>query len=69
MKDHYIGAYCWGLVVGRTQTNHPWESWRETSVVEPDPWHHDLLRADDKPYDPDEVALIRSSTWELRAGR
>lgn len=56
-----VGAYCWGLVDGRTQTRYPWTSWiRPTG---PDaPWFHDLLRADGHPYDSDEVATIRSAT-------
>jgi hypothetical protein len=62
MKEAGVGAYCWGLVAGRTQTHYPWDSWGKTYVEEPDPWHHEILRADGSPYDAGEVAFIRSLT-------
>lgn len=52
-----IGAFSWGLVAGRTQTIHAWDSPRNAG--EPAVWFHDLFRADGRPYDPDEVAFIR----------
>jgi len=59
--EQRVGAYSWGLVAGRTQTNHSWLSW-----VRPDPpgseWFHDIFRPDGTPYDADEVALIRART-------
>ncbi len=58
---HSVGAYCWGLVDGRTQTRYPWTSWLRP--VPPDRndkiWFHDLLHADGRPYDGMETALIR----------
>jgi hypothetical protein len=54
-----VGAYCWGLVSGRSQTIYPWTSWTRPGRGEPDPWFHDLLRADGTPYDPEEAARIR----------
>lgn len=57
-----VGAYCWGLVSGRSQTVHPWTSWVRPGRGEPDPWFHDLLRADGTPYDADEVTLLRRAT-------
>ena len=57
-----VGAYCWGLVSGRSQTIHPWTSWLRPDRGEPDPWFHDLLRTDGTPYDADEVALLRRAT-------
>lgn len=62
MNEQGVGAYCWGLVAGRTQTHQPWESWTKPSADEPDPWHHEVLRANGDPYDEAEVALIRSLT-------
>jgi hypothetical protein len=54
-----VGAYNWGLVRGRTQTNFSWLSW-----LRPDPtgaaWFHDLLERDGSPFDAAEAALIRS---------
>jgi hypothetical protein len=56
-----VGAYCWGLVDGRTQTRYPWTSWLRPAP--PDgKWFHELLHADGRPYDPDETDMIRSLT-------
>lgn len=65
MRDAKVGAYCWGLVQGRTQTHLPWDSWAKPYESEPDPWHHEILRNDGSAYSEDEVRLIRSVT---RAG-
>jgi hypothetical protein len=55
-----VGAYCRGFVAGRIQTEYPWDSWLESYADEPEPWFHDILRPDGSPYDPAEVAYIRS---------
>ena len=60
-----IGAYSWGLVKGRTQTDQPWP--RELEALQghvhaPDLWFHDLLWPDGRPYDPAETALIAELT-------
>ncbi len=57
-----IGAYNWGFVDGKSQTKFPWDSWTKEYGDEPDPWFHDILRRDGKPYRQDEVKLIRSLT-------
>jgi hypothetical protein len=57
-----VGAYCWGLVSGRSQTIHPWTSWLRPDRDEPDPWFHDLLRSDGSPYDPGEAACFHRVT-------
>ncbi len=62
MRDAGVGAYCWGFVDGRTQTKYPWESWAKLGEGEPEPWHHEVLRADGTPYDAAEVDFIRSVT-------
>jgi len=62
MRDEGVGAYCWGLVAGRTQTQYPWDSWARRYVDEPDPWFHEVFRAGGRPYDAAEVAYIRSLT-------
>ena len=62
MKEHRVGAYCWGFVAGRIQTQYSWDSWVKTYDGEPDPWFHDILRADGSPYDTAEVETIRSLT-------
>lgn len=62
-----IANYCWGFVVGKTQTNEPWElTWEQYG----DPniptdydftkWQHDLFRPSLRPYDPRETELIRT---------
>ena len=74
LRARGIGAIHWGLVDGRTQTKWPWSSWKRLGVPageaapdqdpgevppEPDPWHHEVLRADGTPYREEEAALIR----------
>lgn len=59
-KKNRIAAYNWGLVAGKTQTQYPWSSWQEEFTAEPELWHHDILRPDGTPFDPEEVRLFRS---------
>lgn len=59
-KEEGVGAYNWGLVSGKTNTIYPWGS--PGGGPEPQPWFHDIFRADGTPYAEDEVALIRSLT-------
>ena len=60
-----IGCYNWGFVAGKYQTYEPWEgTWtRYGNGTEPDvdftKWFHDLYRPNHRPYDPNEIALIR----------
>jgi len=62
-KAHHVGAVNWGLVVGKTQTNLPWDSWVHPYVNSSPPvWFHDVLRADGKPYREREAQLIRELT-------
>lgn len=69
-----IGNYCWGFVVGRTQTNEPWESlwdqYEKNPAVPYDftKWQHDLFRPSLRPYDPRELEIIRRYN-ALAAGR
>lgn len=62
MRDADVGAYCWGFVQGRIQTEYAWNSWVERCETEPDPWFHDVLRSDGSAYDEREVEYIRSLT-------
>lgn len=55
-----IPAFCWGLVDGATQTKFAWTD--PPGGREPDPWFHDVLRADLTPYRPGEATLIRETT-------
>lgn len=63
-KRHKTGAFCWGLVDGKTQTIYPWDSWLKTYEAEPDPWFHDVFRADGTPYSEAEAAFLRDITRE-----
>jgi hypothetical protein len=62
LKHEHVGAYNWGFVNGKSQTIYPWDSWEKTYTAEPAVWFHDIFRADGTPYDPKEVALIKSLT-------
>jgi hypothetical protein len=64
-KQEHVGAINWGFVLGKTQTNFPWESWRHPYVHEQPPvWFHDILHPDGTPYRQVEVDLIRELTGE-----
>lgn len=65
VKKHKVGAYNWGFVAGKTQTNLPWDSWRQPYVDrEPAVWFHDVFHTDGRRYRYDEVAFIRQITAE-----
>ncbi len=59
-----VSNYCWGFVVGKTQTNEPWdvlwEQWEKGEGERYDftKWQHDLFRPNLRPYDPKEIRLI-----------
>ncbi|HEX8880196.1 MAG TPA: hypothetical protein VF749_09220 [Candidatus Acidoferrum sp.] len=62
-KEENVGAINWGFVVGKTQTNLPWESWQHPYILEPPPvWFHEVLHPDGKPYREAEADLIRQLT-------
>lgn len=66
-KAHNVGAFCWGLVQGKTQTHLPWDSWANPYLDGPQgPWFHDIFDADGTPHDPAEVSLIRALTVPVR---
>jgi hypothetical protein len=66
-KSQRIGAYNWGFVAGKTQTIYPWDTWTKKYDAEPPVWFHDIFRADGTPYDPREVAYIKSVTGKAPA--
>ena len=59
-----IANYCWGFVVGKTQTHEPWPAlWEQLDQGNGDrydftKWQHDLFRPNLRPYDPREIELI-----------
>jgi hypothetical protein len=61
-RDCNVGCYCWGLVDGKTGTKYPWHTWQMPAPAEPEPWHHDMLRSDGRPYSEEEVLLIQQAT-------
>lgn len=62
-RQEQVGAINWGFVVGKTQTNLPWDSWQRPYVLQqPQIWFHEVLRADGTPYRQAEVDLIRQLT-------
>jgi hypothetical protein len=61
-KKYNVGAYNWGFVAGKTQTNYPWDSWQRPYRHEPDPWFHEIFRPDGQPYREEEIDLIRALT-------
>ena len=62
LKAQKVGAYNWGFVAGKTQTNYPWDSWQNPYKAEPAVWFHDIFRKDGKPYLLKEVEFIKKVT-------
>ena len=60
-KEQRVGAFCWGLVLGRTQTHLPWKPARARSKAA-DLWFHDVLHPDGRPHRPQEAAFLRRIT-------
>jgi hypothetical protein len=59
-KQHHVAAINWGLVVGKTQTNLPWDSWEKPYVLRPPSiWFHEVFYSDGRPYREHEAELIR----------
>ncbi len=66
-KKHNVAAINWGLVLGKTQTNLPWDSWERPYVSnQPQIWFHEVFYPDGKPYREREVSLIRELTGRRR---
>ena len=59
LKTEKVGAVCWGLVDGKSQTKQPWSTWKTPILGEPQPWHHDIFHPDGTPYRQQEVDLIK----------
>ncbi len=66
LKKEKVAAYNWGFVVGKTQTNYPWDSWNKPYTAEPKLWFHEILRPDGTAYDTKEVDYIRRLTKKQR---
>jgi len=60
-KKADVGMVNWGFVVGKSQTNMPWDSWqRPYTFAPPTLWFHDLFYVDGKPYRQREIEILRS---------
>ncbi len=58
-----VGAVCWGLVKGKTQTHLPWDNWiSDLEDFPAEAWFHDIFEPDGTPHDPAEVAFLRMIT-------
>ena len=69
-KQERVGAINWGFVVGKTQTNLPWESWEHPYVLsQPPVWFHEVLCPDGTPYRQEEADLIRRLTGKQLQSR
>ena len=58
LKKHNVGAYNWGFVAGKSQTNIAWDSWQKRYKKEPELWFHDVLWPDGRPYCKKEAAYL-----------
>lgn len=59
-KLHNVGAFCWGLVRGKTQTHLPWAAWENPNLAGlKDKWFHDIFDVGGVPYDATEVEFLR----------
>jgi hypothetical protein len=62
-KKYNVAAINWGLVAGKTQTYLPWDSWEHPYTDrEPSVWFHEIFRTDGKPYNAEEIELIKRLT-------
>jgi hypothetical protein len=64
-RRYGVGVINWGFVLGKTQTNFPWDSWQKPYTGQPPVvWHHDIFYPDGKPYRQAEADQIRAATAE-----
>jgi hypothetical protein len=60
--EQNVGAYNWGLVAGKTQTNLWWDTMpRNGGTPDPNPsvWQHDIFYPDFTPYSEAEIEILR----------
>lgn len=59
-KENHVGAFCWGLVRGKTQTHLPWGSWENPNLAGfEEKWFHDIFEIGGVAHDPNEVEFLR----------
>ena len=67
-RRYNVGMINWGFVLGKTQTNFPWDSWQRPYTQNPPVvWHHDIFHADGRPYRQAEVDQIRDAASAAQA--
>jgi len=54
-----VGCYSWGVVAGKTQTNFPWKSKKDSP--EPAVWFHDIFHIDGSPWRVEEIDSIKTA--------
>lgn len=59
-----VACMNWGFVAGRSQTTEPWEMLIDdydngSTWIDMTKWFHDLYRGSHRPYDPQEIAIIK----------
>ena len=60
-KQHRVAMINWGLVLGKTQTNLPWDSWQNPYIDrQPPVWHHDVYLPNGQPYNKAEWTYYRN---------
>jgi Cellulase (glycosyl hydrolase family 5) len=60
-KKMKVGMMNWGFVVGKTQTNLPWDSWQKPYIngKQPDIFHHEILLDNGRAIYPEEIDVIK----------
>lgn len=64
LREKEVGAFQWGLVNGRSQTDIPWPKILATLPLEQqeaNEWFHDLFHPEGLPYDPSEIEVIKTA--------
>lgn len=59
-KREGIGSYFFGFVNGKSQLDVVWDFIKPYPSVDRTLWMHDIFHADFTPYDPDEIAVLRT---------
>ncbi|ESQ90143.1 hypothetical protein ABAC460_10355 [Asticcacaulis sp. AC460] len=67
-RKYNVAMINWGFVLGKSQTNMPWDSWQRPYTKNPPTlWFHDIFYADGTPYRKAETDQIRTLTAEAAA--
>jgi len=66
LQEQQVGAYNWGFVAGKTQTQYPWDSWQKAYSAEPKLWFHEIFRKDGSAYRQEEVDYIKRITAKAK---